>query len=154
MNHNNVYWKIGVVFSVEKNKVSEYNCTLLKKVYVKCWFPLRQTRFAGTASVSSSLENPLLLHRFASFVANELCKLYLHNSLTAGPSAHAVPAEVAASTPINWNRFFQCFTLKFLSRSSKVVVYFWRLLRKKRNKLDPAGNELWTIRLRRVIAGA
>ena len=51
----------------------------------------------------------------------------------AVPSARAIPAEVVDSTPINR----KCFSSKYLSK--KVVGYFWRLLRKKRNEQDPAG---------------
>ena len=59
--------------------------------------------------------------------------LALASIFPAVPSARAIPAEVVDSTPINR----KCFSSKYLSK--KVVGYFWRLLRKKRNERDPAG---------------
>ncbi|MDN3451181.1 hypothetical protein QMA09_13360, partial [Planococcus sp. APC 3906] len=66
------------------------------------------------ASVSSSLEKELLLHRCASFVANEV----LQTSLPAGPSAQALPAGVAAFRFIQ--RYFLFESYFFYRRTPKI----------------------------------
>ncbi|RNF39108.1 hypothetical protein [Planococcus salinus] len=86
-------------------------------------FYSRWTLSAGMASASSSLKRTVLLHRCASFVANESGKMLLPNSLPAGSSAHVAPSLCSVTAPagVATFRFIQ-FPLLIVRRLEQEVV--------------------------------
>ena len=105
--------------------ITAYYCATARK----CWFPLRRTLFAGTASVSSSLRS---CGAFCS-----CCSRWKEIGLPISLRRVTAGAVVFRRLHYNQQKALSAFLFKIFKQESGRL--FLKTPAEKRNKLDPTG---------------